>query len=64
MQRNRITSIAAIGAAAALALTGCASGNQAEGGSGEGSGDSLGTITLGFLPSWTDGLSKIGRAHV
>jgi len=57
MQRNRITSIAAIGAAAALALTGCASGNQAEGGSGEGSGDSLGTITLGFLPSWTDGLS-------
>lgn len=57
MQRNRITSIAAIGAAAAIALTGCATGNQTEGGSGEGSGDSLGTITLGFLPSWTDGLS-------
>lgn len=57
MHRNRITSIAAIGAATAIALTGCATGNQTEGGSGEGSGDSLGTITLGFLPSWTDGLS-------
>ncbi|WP_144720428.1 glycine betaine ABC transporter substrate-binding protein [Agrococcus jejuensis] len=57
MHRTRLTGIAAIGAAAALALTGCATGNQTEGGSGEGSGDSLGTITLGFLPSWTDGLS-------
>lgn len=57
MQRNRITSIAAIGAAAAIALTGCATGNQTEGGSGDGGEDGLGTITLGFLPSWTDGLS-------
>jgi glycine betaine/proline transport system substrate-binding protein len=46
----------ALGAAAALTLTSCASGDQAEGGAGAGAGD-LGTITLGYLPAWTDGLS-------
>lgn len=56
MNKRHLTGIVALGAAASLVLTGCASGNQAEGGSGD-SGDSKGTITLGYLPSWTDGLS-------
>ena len=61
MKMNRkITAIAALGAAATLVLAGCSSdGTGGTGGttSGEtGSGDK-GTITLGFLPSWTDGLS-------
>lgn len=55
MKKRHLTSALALGAVGALALAGCASGNQAEGGSG--GGDSKGTITLGFLPSWTDGLS-------
>lgn len=55
MNTRHLTSALALGAVSALALAGCASGNQAEGGSG--GGDSKGTITLGFLPSWTDGLS-------
>lgn len=53
--KRHLTATLALGAVSALALAGCASGNQAEGGTG-GSGDK-GTITLGFLPSWTDGLS-------
>ncbi|MEV8024785.1 glycine betaine ABC transporter substrate-binding protein [Microbacterium sp. NPDC080220] len=57
MNKRHLTGILAIGATASLALAGCASGNQAEGGSNEGGDESLGTITLGFLPSWTDGLS-------
>ncbi len=62
MRKSRLMSIAAIGAAGALALSGCASdgaGGTTEfgpGGSSGGGGDK-GTITLGFLPSWTDGLS-------
>jgi glycine betaine/proline transport system substrate-binding protein len=61
MRKNRIISLAALGAAASLALAGCASdgaGGTTEfgGGSSSGGGDK-GTITLGFLPSWTDGLS-------
>jgi glycine betaine/proline transport system substrate-binding protein len=54
--RSRILSTLALGAASALALAGCASGNQTEGGSGD--GGEKGTITLGYLPSWTDGLSS------
>lgn len=57
MNKRHLTGILAIGAAASLALAGCATGNQAAGGSQEGGEDSLGTITLGYLPSWTDGLS-------
>lgn len=56
MNKRHFTGILALGAVASLALAGCASGNQTEGGSGS-DGESLGTITLGFLPSWTDGLS-------
>jgi len=55
MNKRHLTSALALTTAGVLALAGCASGNQAEGGSG-GGGDK-GTITLGFLPSWTDGLS-------
>ncbi|MDD7960961.1 glycine betaine ABC transporter substrate-binding protein [Microbacterium thalli] len=58
MNKRHLTGIVALGAAASLVLTGCASGNQADGGSQEdGGGDGRGTITLGYLPSWTDGLS-------
>ncbi len=55
MNKRHLTATLALGAASALALAGCASGNQAEGGAG--GSDDKGTITLGFLPSWTDGLS-------
>ena len=62
MRNRRIMTIAAIGAAGALALSGCASdgaGGTIElgGGGSAGGGGDKGTITLGFLPSWTDGLS-------
>lgn len=62
MRKHRLITIAALGAAASLTLAGCASdgagGTTEFGGGGGGSttGDK-GTITLGFLPSWTDGLS-------
>lgn len=64
MRKSRITTLAALGVAAVLALAGCAS--DGAGGTLEmagkapandaGKGDK-GTITIGFLPSWTDGLS-------
>ncbi|MFS0866087.1 glycine betaine ABC transporter substrate-binding protein [Microbacterium sp. 179-B 1A2 NHS] len=57
MNKRHLTGLVALGAAASLTLAGCASGNQSEGGTNEGGDDSLGTITLGYLPSWTDGLS-------
>ncbi|WP_194421173.1 glycine betaine ABC transporter substrate-binding protein [Microbacterium abyssi] len=50
---RHITAITALGVTASLALAGCAAGDGGEGGEG---GDK-GTITLGYLPSWTDGLS-------
>ncbi|MGK9222136.1 MULTISPECIES: glycine betaine ABC transporter substrate-binding protein [unclassified Microbacterium] len=54
MTKRRITAILALGATTALALAGCASGDGDAAGAGEGD---KGTITLGFLPAWTDGLS-------
>lgn len=62
MKMNRkITAIAALGAAATLVLAGCSSdgtgGTGGTGGAEETSSGDKGTITLGFLPSWTDGLS-------
>jgi glycine betaine/proline transport system substrate-binding protein len=61
MNKRHLTATLALGAAATLALAGC-SGNAGDGdaeagGNGNGSGASCDTITLGFLPSWTDGLS-------
>lgn len=63
MKKTKITSLIALAAAGALALAGCAS--DASGGTSAGgaesskpaTGESKGTITLGFLPAWTDGLS-------
>lgn len=54
---RHITAIAAIGLTASLALAGCATGNDTAGGDGDSDSGDKGTITLGFLPSWTDGLS-------
>ena len=54
MTKRRITAVLALGATTALALAGCASGDGDAAGAGEGD---KGTITLGFLPAWTDGLS-------
>lgn len=56
MKKSQLTGVLALAAAASLALVGCTSGNTPAGESG-GDSDSKGTITLGFLPSWTDGLS-------
>ena len=62
MPKNRLISIVALGAAASFALAGCATdgagGTSAltGGGTSTATGDK-GTITLGYLPSWTDGLS-------
>ena len=53
--RTKTRSLAMIGGVAgvALAIAGCA-----DGGAGTGdAGDDKGTITLGYIPSWTDGLS-------
>src|SRR5690606_33649517 len=56
MKKRHLTATIALAATAALGLTAC--GNTAnENGGGSEAGDSKGTITLGFLPSWTDGLS-------
>ena len=57
---RHITAAVALGAVASLALAGCATGNDTAGGGGDTSGNEggdKGTITLGFIPSWTDGLS-------
>nr|WP_125099255.1 glycine betaine ABC transporter substrate-binding protein [Leucobacter chromiireducens] len=51
--KRSLTGALALGAAAALALAGCSA--NTDGGSDAAGGDK--TITLGFLPSWTDGLS-------
>ncbi len=53
-----LTGAIALGAAAALALTGCTSDSgDADNSADTGDSGDKGTITLGFLPSWTDGLS-------
>ena len=54
MKKRHLTGLIGLAAAASLALSGCASGDGDA--SGKGDGDK-GTVTLGFLPSWTDGLS-------
>ncbi len=54
--KKKILAITAVGIAASLTLAGC-SGDGAGGTGGDSNADDKGTITLGFLPSWTDGLS-------
>jgi glycine betaine/proline transport system substrate-binding protein len=51
---KRRTAIIAGAAGLTLALASCAGGDSADTGSGDGD---MGTITLGYIPSWTDGLS-------
>lgn len=59
--KKKFLTIAALGVAASLTLAGCSGDGTGGTGGGSGSSDSgsgdKGTITLGFLPSWTDGLS-------
>ncbi len=57
MRKKHITSLVALAAAASLTLAGCASDGGDTTAGDENSTDAGGTITLGFLPSWTDGLS-------
>jgi glycine betaine/proline transport system substrate-binding protein len=55
--KKKFLAITALGITASLALAGC-SGDGAGGTNSGGDGaEDKGTITLGFLPSWTDGLS-------
>lgn len=58
--KKKLLTAAALGVAASMILAGCSGdGTGGTGGGSEGdatTGDK-GTITLGFLPSWTDGLS-------
>ena len=56
MNKRNLTGILAIGAVASLALAGCSGNSDTEAGGETEMGD-CGTITLGYLPSWTDGLS-------
>lgn len=59
--KKKFLAIAAIGAAASLTLAGCSGDGMGGTGSGSDGGDAgsgdKGTITLGYLPAWTDGLS-------
>jgi len=56
MKKHRITGIIGLGVVGSLALAGCSSdGGSDSAGDGGDSGDK--TVALGFLPSWTDGLS-------
>ncbi len=57
MKKRHLTGFIALGATAALALSGCSSDGGDNGDTGSGDGEAMGTITLGFLPAWTDGLS-------
>lgn len=56
MRKRWLTGLAATAATLTLALTGCVSAPGSAPTSGD-TADSKGTITVGFLPSWTDGLS-------
>lgn len=57
MKNRKLTGLIALAGAAALALAGCTSSNDGDTGTGSNGSDEKGTITLGFLPAWTDGLS-------
>ncbi|MFC5338240.1 glycine betaine ABC transporter substrate-binding protein [Leucobacter denitrificans] len=57
MKKRHLTGVLAFTAAASLALVGCSSNGDTGDTAEPTESDSMGTITLGFLPSWTDGLS-------
>ena len=54
---ERASKFVGITAAAALALTACGGGGEDEENGDASEGEGGGTITLGIIPSWTDGLS-------
>lgn len=56
MNKRHLTGVIGLAAAASLVLAGCATASDSDAGNTD-AGDSKGTITLGFLPAWTDGLS-------
>ena len=57
MNTRHLTGVIGLAAAASLVLAGCSTGGgDADAGNSD-TGDASGTITLGFLPAWTDGLS-------
>ncbi|KIP53475.1 glycine betaine ABC transporter substrate-binding protein [Leucobacter komagatae] len=56
MNKRHLTGVIGLAAAASLALAGCATNGDTDAGNTN-EGDDKGTITLGFLPAWTDGLS-------
>lgn len=55
--KKKFLAITALGITASLALAGCSGDGAGGTGGGDGGSEDKGTITLGFLPSWTDGLS-------
>ncbi|WP_298040769.1 glycine betaine ABC transporter substrate-binding protein [uncultured Microbacterium sp.] len=55
MRYTRLPAGIALVAAATVILAGCATGNDTAG--GDSTGAEKGTVTLGYLPSWTDSLS-------
>lgn len=55
--KKKFLAITAFGITASLALAGCSGDGAGGTGGGDGGSEDKGTITLGFLPSWTDGLS-------
>ncbi|KAM9862521.1 glycine betaine ABC transporter substrate-binding protein [Leucobacter sp. BZR 635] len=56
MNKRHLTGVIGLAAAASLALAGCTTAGDTDADTTD-AGDSKGTITLGFLPAWTDGLS-------
>ncbi len=55
MKKHKLMTLIGAGVVGSLALAGCSSDGGSSAGGGEGDGDK--TVTLGYLPSWTDGLS-------
>ncbi|WP_434970321.1 glycine betaine ABC transporter substrate-binding protein [Microbacterium sp. bgisy207] len=58
MNKRHLSTALVLGAAASLALAGCSGTANTDDGQTDAAGDvTCDTVTLGFLPSWTDGLS-------
>lgn len=59
MKKKHLTGLIALGAAATLVLAGCASdnGETTDPGDASTAPEETQSITMGFLPAWTDGLS-------
>lgn len=58
MNKRHLSTALVLGAAASLALAGCSGTADTGDGQTDAAGDvTCDTVTLGFLPSWTDGLS-------